>query len=415
MQSEGSSYALPFQVSAFALPSGQVRHVLVERSSGLPMRAASLYEAHLVQKTDSHNTRRVELGYFASFYAWAKDAGLDLDRLLLAGEALTLPQVRSFAAWLRAPRAQANGIIPQEKRRSINAAFGACSVICAWFIRQFANPSINRARRALDVELLIQAQKRAWKEVRIKVRKEAVAPDMTEEEVAAIERFLKPENRSKAVGQAIAVRDYLIWRMAIELGMRKGEILALRTIDCPTRQAPYFKIVRIEERGEACLDPRRDPARPKTLSRDLGFIIDNTIFPKLVTDYISTHRFRMVERNGKKLKQFLLPHNFLIIAESGQPLSLRAADDVAKAIKNGTGVDFNWHLARHAFFNRAYAAVADLKDRSEYDVKLADLVHWGGWESEKSLEIYTRRARADRARHALRTWQNGGSVWTALT
>lgn len=378
------------------------------------MRAASLYEAHLAQKTDSHNTRSRELIFFTSLYTWAEEIRIDLDHLLLSGNGLTLPQVRSFASWLRAPRAQANGVVPIEKRRSINAAFGACSVICTWFIQQFANPSTNRARRVIDIELLIQAQKRAWKEVRIKVRKEPVAPDLTEEEVALIERFLRPVNRSKLVGEAIAVRDYLMWRMAIELGMRKGEILAMRISDCPARLAPYFKIVRIEERGASYIDPRRNPPRPKTLSRDLGFILDNTVFPKLVSDYVTTHRFKFVTRKGKKMKQFLLSHNFLIVAEKGEPLSIRSADDVAKAITEGTGVDFNWHLARHAFFNRAYAGVASIKDRSEYEVKLADLVHWGGWESARSLDIYTKRARAERARHALCTWQKEGNQWTAL-
>lgn len=378
------------------------------------MRAASLYEAHLAQKTDSHNTRIRELSYFASLYAWAEESGVDLDRLLLSGEGLEIPQVRSFAAWLRAPRTQANGVIPQEKRRSINATFGACSVICTWFVRQFSSPDSGKARRAIDVELLVQAQKRAWKEVRIKVRKDPAAPDMAEEEVAAVERFLKPQNRVETVGQTIAQRDYLMWRMAIEFGMRKGEILAMRTTDCPTRAAPYFKIVRIEERGPDYVDPRKNPPRPKTLSRDLGFIVENTAFPRLVTDYISTHRFRWVKRNGRKQKQLLLPHNFLVIAENGEPLSVRAADDVARAIRAGTGVDFNWHLARHAFFNRAYAGVMDSQDLEEQRAKLADLVYWGGWESEKSIEIYTRRARADRARHALRLWQRGGNAWTAL-
>ncbi|WP_171909947.1 site-specific integrase [Aquisalimonas asiatica] len=368
----------------------------------------------MAQKTDSHNTRIRELAFFTYLYSWAERRNVDLDRLLLSGEGLTLPQVRSFAAWLRAPRAQPNGVIPQGKRRTINAAFGACSVICTWFIRQFANPAANRARRAIDVEMLVQAQKQAWKDVRIKVRQDPVAPDMTEDEVAAVERFLKPESRSTAVGQAIAMRDYLMWRMAIELGMRKGEILAMRTMDCPTRAAPYFKIVRIEERGPDSTDPRKNPPRPKTLSRDLGLIVENTVFPKLVADYISAYRFRMVERNGKKTKKFLLSHNFLIVAGSGEPLSIRAADDVAKAISAGAGVDFNWHLARHAFFNRAYAGVTDIEDRDEYSAKMADLVYWGGWESEKSLEIYTRRARADRARHALRTWQKGDDRWIAL-
>lgn len=405
----------PFRVIPFVIPGVGIRHILTHRDSGCPMRAASLYEGHLVQKTDSHNTRVTELTHFASLYEWADEHNVDLERLLLAGEGLALPQVRSFAAWIRAKRAMPNEVIPQKKRRSINAAFAASSVICTWFIRQFSEPSSNKARHVIEVKALEDAQKRAWKEVHIKTRKDPSAPDMTEEEIAAIERFLRPETRSNVVGQAIAARDYLMWRMAIEFGMRKGEILAMRTEDCPTRATPYFKIVRIEERGPDYFDPRKKPPRPKTLSRDLGVIWKETVFPRLVTDYISAHRYKVVKRNGKKIRQFVLPHTFLIIAKNGAPLSIRSADDVAKAISIGTGVGFHWHLARHAFFNRAYAAVAELQDQTEYQVRLADLVQWGGWESEASLDIYVRRVRAERARHALTTWQKGENQWTALT
>ncbi len=397
------------------VPGAGVRHVLSERETHLPKPAASLYEAHLALKTDSHNTRVKELATFASLYTWAGEAKVDLDRELLTGQGLTAPQVRAFAAWLRKPLELASGVVPLGKRQSINGVFRSASVICRWFIKQFASPpSGNQTRRAIEIEMLLAAQKSAWKDVLIKVRKRSVAPDLTDQEIAAIEQFLKPENRSKDVGESIAWRDYLMWRMAIEFGMRKSEILAMRLSDCPTRSAPYFKIVRIEERGDRYVDPRSNPPRPKTLSRDLGLLFDHTVFPKVVADYVSACRYRTVKINGRRQKKFLLSHDFLIIAASGEPLSLRAADDVARAIKKCTGVDFNWHLARHAFFNRAYEGVTSEANKEVREAKIEDLVHWGGWENPRSLEIYTKRARAQRARQALMVWQQGGNQWTAL-
>lgn len=390
--------------------------MLSERATYLPKPAASLYEAHLALKTDSHNTRARELVTFASLYAWAEFAAIDLDLMLLTGKGFTPPQIRAFSAWLRRPHAQANGVIPIGKRQSINAVFRSASVICRWFIKQFSSiPSGNQARRAIEVEMLLSAQKSAWKEVLIKVRKHAAAPDMTDQEIAAIEHFLRPENRSRAVGESIALRDYLMWRMAIEFGMRKSEILAMRLRDCPTRAAPYFKVVRIEERGDSYVDPRRNPPRPKTLSRDLGLLLDHTAFPRLVADYVSTCRYTMVEVNGRRQKKFLLSHDFLIITEGGEPLSQAAATDVANAIREGTGVNFTWHLARHAFFNRAYEGVSAAESKEAREARIEDLVYWGGWENPRSLEIYTKRARAQRAREALMVWQKGGNRWTALT
>ncbi len=413
IQIESLAFA-KFQIVSFKTSRAGIHHMLLDRDTQLPLPAASIYEAHLVNKTDSHNSRYQELNNLSQLYAFGLNNKLDIERLLLCGQGLTTPQIRAFAAWIKTGRTPSNGIIPMSKRRSINAIFTACSIICCWFIRQFAKPLEEKRKQVINVELLVQAQKAAWKEVRIKVRKDPEAPDLTEQEIATIEQFLRPENRSRVVGEARATRDYLFWRMAIEFGMRKGEILAMRLSDCPARNTPYFRIIRIEERGLSYNDPRSNPPRPKTLSRDLGFIIPNTVFPGLVSAYVSSHRYKWVKRNCKKIKNFILPHKFLIVADNGAPLSLRAADDIARAIKIGTGIDFNWHLARHAFFNRAYAGVASVADRTQQQIKLTDLQHWGGWESEKSLEMYTRRVRADRARHALTTWQQGGGAWTAL-
>lgn len=149
-----------YQVSVALIPGVGVRHVLSDRETHLPRPAASLYEAHLALKTDSHNTRATELTFLASMYAWAHAAKVDLDQTLLTGQGLTAPQIRAFAAWIRKPRAQANGVIPLEKRRSINAAFRAASVVCTWFIKQFASPpSGSNAQRAIEIEMLVEAQK----------------------------------------------------------------------------------------------------------------------------------------------------------------------------------------------------------------------------------------------------------------
>jgi integrase len=394
--------------------AGGERFLLVDRETESPFRAASVYESHLIHKYDSPNTRQDHLRGFLYLYTWAMDKDIKLENQLLRGEGLTQAQIRSFAAWLRNDRMQDNGVVPFQKRRTINVILINCSTICRWFITQFARPeSENNHRRVIDVQILTDVQKRMWKEAMSKVRQQSVAADLSDEEIGEIENFLRPRNR-QSVGVDIATRDYLLWRMAIEFGMRLGEILAMRIVDCPRRDSPYFRIVRIEERGPEYIDPRKQAPRPKTLSRDLGFNLSNTVFPGLVSEYISSHRYITVIHKGRKIKKFLLPYNFLFISRRGDPLSVRSADDIAKKIKDGTGVDFHWHLARHAFFNRAYAALAEIEDREEYQLKLSDLVVWGGWSDPQSLDIYSRRARQERAKKSLHLWQRGGDEWNAL-
>lgn len=406
----------PYRIVEFThTTSCERRFIVVDRQTETPVKAASVYESHLVNKHESSGTRLQHLNSLVHMYSWAKEVNTDIDHQLLLGNGLTQPQIRSFNAWLRKSRVQNNGVLPNIKRRTINKILSICSRICRWFISQFARPdSENHHQRVIDVQVLIEAQNRMWKDAKTKVRQEVIAPDLSDDEIAKIESFLCPANRHSIVGWDIANRDYLIWRIAIELGLRIGEILALRLSDCPTLNSPYFRIVRIEERGANYSDPRKKPPRPKTLSRDLGFHLRNTVFPHLVTNYISSHRYIYANHKGRKVRRFILPHEFLIIARNGNPLSGKMADNIAHKIKEGTNVDFHWHLARHAFFNRAYAAAADLTDRDERSVRIADLVVWGGWQDAQSLDIYSRRARRERAKTALHFWQQGTGEWKAL-
>ena len=80
------------------------------------------------------------------------------------------------------------------------------------------------------------------------------------------------------------------------------------------------------------------------------------------------------------------------------------AKSLAKRIAAETGVRFTWHLARHAFFNRTYAAVANIDVPTLKSARMQDLVYWGGWRDPKSLNIYTARARRDRARSGIAIW-----------
>ena len=107
------------------------------------------------------------------------------------------------------------------------------------------------------------------------------------------------------------------------------------------------------------------------------------------------------------------PHDFLFISHrDGSPLSYDSLEEISKRVKKESGVStFHWHLVRHAFFNRAYLAAANDEQSA---TRLKDLVQYGGWSDESSLDIYSRRARRDRARQALVFWQSEETNWKAL-
>lgn len=406
---------LPFRVVPFVLPANAVRHILKHRVSDQPVVAASLYEIHLAYKTDSPNTRKTSLHKLAYLYSWAESASVRIDELLLKGEGLSVSQVREFSSWLRKRWENMSGKLNAKNREACNKILQECESVSIWFIEQFSKTTSANMQRASHVQCCVNLQSRAWKECRQKTPKQKIASDLSDNEIASIEAFLLPGRRQHSVGPALAARNYLIWRMVIECGMRIGEVLAMRIQDCPSREHPYFRIVRIEDREPDYFDPRGVYApRPKTLSRDLGFLLRNTRFPRLIGEYVSTFRYVSKAQGAGQRRKFVLPHDFLLISRSGAPLSISAAESLANQIRNHTGVPFHWHLGRHAFFNRAYSGIAEIEDNTERQIKLQDLVYWGGWNDESSLEIYTRRTRRERARQALRIWQHGENAWTAL-
>ena len=129
----------------------------------------------------------------------------------------------------------------------------------------------------------------------------------------------------------------------------------------------------------------------------------------MLNDYITKDR-RILKKNRKP--DWDLGHDFLIIDHDfGRPLSVASMTSLAGVISEKTGIHFHWHLGRHAFFNRAYAAIIN---NPKFTKRKQDLVDWGGWQDEESLLIYSNRARRDAAREALVFWQAGANEWEAL-
>jgi len=416
MDNESSATSRDFRVPAF-LVGGQPRYIFQNALTCEPSVSVSLYEAYLSQKGGSSGSVKNILDRLVYLFTWASHQGVHIERLLLNGLAPQPAEVRAFAYWLSQLKSSSSN--PDKASEPItlgtyNSALDAGASIFAWFITQFGAfeggenfQTLERVKVADSVKELFRSQKK-------KNHKKPFADDMSEEDIAAVEKYLKPANRVD-VDKAIATRDYLLWRLAIEFGLRQGEMLALRTCDCPHARQNYIKIIRIDERGANYTDPRGAyMLRVKTLSRELGFALKDSPVPRLIGNYITEHRCRMVNRNGKSMKQPILDHDFLIInnfRKDGRPLSRSGMQKLAQSIALNAGVKFHWHLARHAFFNRAYAGLMSQPDLKE---RLIDLAHWGGWEDEKSLRLYVNRARRERATTALTFWQDGGNVWDAL-
>lgn len=403
---------LAFAAIAIGDGTSRPRYVVKSRMTGTPSLAGCLYAAHLAGVHESPNTIEGALKGLRALLSFADECGHDLEERLLQGERIEPRLIRAFAHWLEQRYCQADGIMPQASRRTFNAILLQARIAEAWFIMMYWTAD-DRLARGYEIQSVLATQKAAWAHVAKRVKEKPVAPDMDEEDIRRIDGFLV--NAAMAPNaEPMWVRTFLIWRLAIEFGMRIGEILALRVQDCPNRHRPTFEIVRMEDRNH--VDPRGTYApRPKTLGRSLGILLANSAFPELVLRYISEYRVTWkIRPDGSKRKSPHVQHPYLLVNDEGAPLPHVTARSLAGRIAKETGVPFHWHLARHAFFNRAYAAIGRIQETAEQNVRINDLIYWGGWSSPKSLDIYTNRARKHRAAHALAIWQGQQETWTSL-
>jgi len=389
---------------------GNPRFVVVSRDTNSPIISLSVYESFLSNTRASPNTIRNNLQKIFYFFAWAENIGLDLDVVLCRGESIRPVLIRAFAHWLESLQGKEGK--PRLSRKSFNSVLNQVCALKKFFLFQFGVKSDFRDH-SLVLAQQLETIETSFRMLRKRDVSREVASDLSDDDIAKVEEFLCPENR-RGAKKSIVLRDYIIWRLAIEFGIRIGEILALRVEDCPHRNKDYISIVRIEERGDDYFDPRGAKApRPKTLSRDLGFIFKNSRLKDLINEYISCYRRRKVAKHGvSSMRMVLEKPDFLLLShhgDSGNPLAMSSAQNIASKVRDKTGVEFHWHIVRHAFFNRAYSAVIK---NSEFD-RTMDLVYWGGWKGPQSLQIYINRARAKISQTALIFWQSD-NVWEAL-
>lgn len=402
-----------FQIVPFKI-GNSTRHLFRNKQTLVPSTAMSIYEAHLAQKTRSHNTANKELQYMSYLYTWAIQNQLDIEAICLSGNNLSPVQIRTFAHWLKSQKMFSGKHL---SLTTCNSIFTCCAQVLSHFMDQYGHFNNEQGETGTQAAIRSAATaslRQSWNSQKTKDKKKPMADDLKEEEIKTINDYLKPMSSKLFNADPIEIRNYLAWRLLIEFGLRVGELLALRLEDCPSRGQNFIRIVRIEERDDDYYDPRLNSPRPKTLSRELGFLLEDSPIKRLISEYISRCRIRKIVRFGKKSTEHVMEeHPFLITATgTGKPLSISSMELLAAKIRKDTGVtNFYWHLCRHAFFNRAWAAIAD---NSKYKDRKMDLVYWGGWENEKSLKLYINRAQSERAKQVMQIWNSGSNTWDSL-
>ena len=182
------------------------------------------------------------------------------------------------------------------------------------------------------------------------------------------------------------LRNWLMFETALQLGLRRGELLKLRLDSLPRGNDDAILVKRYAD------DPRDSRAREpavKTAERAIPAPRDLLLaFRAYLTMPPPMGRVR-----GKSL--------YLFTNRRGDPLSLDRTDDIIQAVGQYSGVSpLSWHRFRHTWAERMANKLYGEPNGME------QLAYLGGWTNLSSPDRYIQRAKRRYAEDHLRSYQN---------
>jgi integrase len=375
-----------FSVLHIVLDSGERLPCLVDAASWIPVRVALRWAMRYRRYRVQSSTLAANLRVLGKMYRWTQQiAGFDLDDRLTGGRTLQNREIESLARSLRGnagPQALDTG------------AFDQHLAIVEDFLKWSLDSENRGGRKRLDLAQLAQERNRIGLILR-SLRSGAHTSDriepLEEAEIRAIRNSIGPRRDAQGVlsfpevfSPHTRLRNWLMFEVALELGMRRGELLKLRLDSLPRGGDDGIRVLR---RPDDPHDSRSKEPAVKTAER---VIPASRNLLAAIRAYLTYPR-PLGRVSGRS--------PYLFVARSGSPVSMDTADDVIAAIGEHSGLSpLSWHRLRHTWAERMAEAFADQPNGMDR------LVYLGGWTNPQSAARYIQRALASQAKEAVRNY-----------
>jgi integrase len=308
-----------FTVLNVVLDSGERLPCLVESATWLPVRVATRwavrYRRYRVQSSTLANNLRV----LAWVYRWAlESAGYDLDDHRTHGQALRNREIESFVSTLRL-RADGHALD--------TGAFDQHLSLIEDFLKWSLDSENRGGRGVLSLEQLTFERTRLeqlFRSLRIGARPSARIEPLKEGDIQAIQRAIGPKHDSashlsfpEVFSSHARLRNWLMFEVALELGIRRGELLKLRLDSLPHGADDGIRILRRPD------DPQDSRAREPAVKTAERVVPGSWELLRAVQAYITSPP-PLGRASGKSA--------YLFVTRSGTPVSIDTADDIIVAI-----------------------------------------------------------------------------------
>jgi len=354
----------------------------------LPMRWAVRYRRYRLQSSTLAGNLRV----LAKIYTWAwQVANIDLDDYLTSDHRLNARQIESLAAYLRERGGTDNTavITPNTYNQQLSVAEN--------FLTWALYPANRGGASTLTFEQLSAERDRLkflFQSLHMRTGQSRRHEPLTADEIAKIRATIEPHEEingawrfaADGFSPVTALRNWLMFEMALELGLRRGELLKLRLDSLPRGSEAGIKILRYPDDP---YDSRQVEPAVKTAER---------ILP-------ASHRLLQAIRAYMTLPPPLGrvkgKSPYLFVTRTGSPLAIDAARDLIQVIGQRSGVSpLSWHRLRHTWAERLAPVLLQQPNG------LDRLMYLGGWTHPGSPKRYIQHAMAQQAGQTLRDYQS---------
>ncbi len=388
-----------FTVLPLFMESGERLPMLVDSRTWIPPRLAMRWAVLNRRFHAQSSTLAADLRVLGKLYSWAAPSHINLDQYLGTGHVLNANQLESLIQFYRGESASGTSSLGQNRTvsdplspASFDHHVSITQSFLIWVLRStFGRPrgrihTYGELEGACDqIAFLLQSKLLNAQSV------ERHEP-LTDDEIEALRKAIGPTQLEEGpwdfpqsgFSQATRLRNWLMFEMAMGLGLRRGELLKLRLDGIPRGNHQHIEVVRLPDDP---LDSRRREPAVKTAERAIP---TNRIIRRALHAYLTLH---------PPLGRVVGKSPYLFTTRTGDPVSLDMANDIIAAIGKQGSIDISWHRLRHTWADNA----ADIYLPEPNG--LARLMYLGGWKSERSVRHYAQRAIARQAEEKWRAYQ----------
>lgn len=409
----------PYTVRWSRFADGERMPFLIPIATGLPLEAPTYWIiAHRRALGMQPNTLFNELRSLMYLYLWADLRGIDVGERLREGVFLSLSEIIDLVGFCGRFLAD---ILPELDDRRLNVVRGASrklpkdgsvqsggkrnrlfvirsfieftsadylSQLQQWPTRWSAYDKMRR--ECLDRMGGYIAGIRALNRDDVGQR-EGLDPEVIKRLLAVVE----PDHPENPFRPEVRFRNYLIVRLLVELGLRRGELLGLYVNDLLLTGSRGT--VTIHRRPDDKNDNRREKPAAKTAARVLPL---SGRAAELVHEWVVEYRAKLplAKRN---------PFLFVTVPD-GRPMSLSNVNKIFQAIRKrvpGLPDDLGPHLLRHSW-NDAFSEQIDRKGNVSPEEEVKWRMRVMGWRNEATARHYLRRTTTRRSNEFLAEMQD---------